>query len=1408
MFAQMMTRSDAFMKNQEQINKNNDLQFKNQQAALLDLQRTVGGIAQQLQEHPPGQFSGNTFPNPANQSAKAITTRSGKSLGEVVREREVEVDREDEVDEEIEVEAPGKVHTRLAPASTAHAEESPVEQRVERQPTRGRPAPVIDHSRLPFPARARQQKYAQEYGKFLEMFTQLKINLPFIEALQAMPKYAKFLKDLLKRKERIGELSNIPLTGGCSAVVLNKLPEKLTDPGTFTIPCFFGGATTPSHALADLGASINLMPFSLYERLGLGELTPTRMSLSLADRSVKYPRGVVENLLVKVDRFVFPVDFVVLDMEADERVPIILGRPFFRTAKAIIDVFDGKISLRAGDEVVTFEIDRAMQHPSCGDDVSGPCHSVYFLNSFISCVDTCFEYISGADLVGEGVVDEQSEDEIDEVEEECLDESDEVSAEPLGLDAINDESTPVEIPPPLELKVLPSHLEYAFLGEKSDMPVIISSKLTEEEKSRLIEVLREHSDAIAWRLSDIKGISPTFCTHRILMEDVFKPVVQPQRRLNPNMQEVVKKEVMKLLASGLIYPIFDSAWVSPTQVVPKKGGMTVVLNSKNELIPSRTVTGWRVCIDYRKLNDATRKDHFPLPFIDQMLERLAGQQFYCFLDGFSGYFQIPIAPEDQEKTTFTCPYGTYAYRRMPFGLCNAPATFQRCMIAIFQDMVESSMECLVNLERMLKRCVETKLMLNWEKCHFMVTEGIVLGHKISRAGIEVDRAKIDTISQLPPPTSVKSVRSFLGHAGFYRRFIRDFSKITRPMTRLLEKDVPFVFDEECLRAFEFLKERLVSAPILVSPDWSLPFELMCDASDYAVGAVLGQRREKHFHPIYYASKTLNDAQENYTTTEKELLAVVFAFDKFRSYLVLSKTVVFTDNSALRHLFQKKDAKPRLIRWILLLSEFDIEIKDKKGAENVAADHLSRLEDPKREEIREEAIGDRFPHESIDAVTAGAVDLPWFSDIANYLADGFVMESLSLQEKCKLTRDARKYIWDDPYLFRIGGDRVLRRCVSRDEGEGILRHVHEGLTGGHHGAHATAQKVFDCGFYWPTVVDDAAEFVRKCDRCQRTGNISSKDEMPQNPIQVLEVFDVWGIDFMGPFPSSSGNRYILVAIDYVSKWVEAQASPTNDARVVVRFLKKLFTRFGTPRAIISDRGTHFCNAVMEKALERYGVTHRLSTAYHPQTSGQVEIANRGVKRILEKTVGKSRQDWSDKLDDALWAFRTAYKTPLGTTPFMIVYGKSCHLPVELEHRALWALKTVNLDLTEAARRRFFQIHELEALRDAAYDRSWSIKEKSKALHDRRLRKLKEFKVGDRVLLFNSRLKLIAGKLKSRWSGPYVVKEVFPYGTVELFDEESSHAWKVNGHRLKHYIGGPIDTTEEETVPLSDPPSTAP
>ncbi|GKC70213.1 reverse transcriptase domain-containing protein [Tanacetum coccineum] len=379
------------------------------------------------------------------------------------------------------------------------------------------------------------------------------------------------------------------------------------------------------------------------------------------------------------------------------------------------------------------------------------------------------------------------------------------------------------------------------------------------------------------------------------MEDDYKPTVQSQRRVNPKIHEVIKKEVLKLLDAGMIYPISVSPWVSPVHCVPKKSGITVVANEENELISTCLVTGWRVCIDYRKLNEATRKDHFPLPFMDQMLERLAGKEFYCFLDGFSGYFQIPIDPQDQEKTNFTCPYGTFTYLRMPFGLCNAPGTFQRCMMAIFHDMIEKTMEvfmddfsvfgdsfdsCLSNLEKMLKRCEDTNLVLNWEKCHFMCREGIVLGHKISKSGIEVDRAKVDVIAKLPHPTTVKGVRSFLGHAGFYRRFIQDFSKIARPMTHLLEKETPFVFSKECIDVFETFKKKFTKAPILVIPDCNLPFELICDASDFAIGAVLGQQKTKHFQPIHYASKTMTESQIHYTMTKKEMLAVVYDFKKF------------------------------------------------------------------------------------------------------------------------------------------------------------------------------------------------------------------------------------------------------------------------------------------------------------------------------------------------------------------------------------------------------------------------------------------------------------------------------------------------------------------------------------------------
>nr|GEV01671.1 reverse transcriptase domain-containing protein [Tanacetum cinerariifolium] len=582
----------------------------------------------------------------------------------------------------------------------------------------------------------------------------------------------------------------------------------------------------------------------------------------------------------------------------------------------------------------------------------------------------------------------------------------------------------------LELKPLPNNLEYVFLEKPYFLPVFISSQLSKEKKNKLISILKEHKQAFAWKTTKTLGICPSICKHKIQLLDDKKPVVQKQRRLNPNMQVVVKKEIVKLLDTSIIYPIADSPWVSHIHCVSKKGGITVV----------------------------------------------------------------------------------------------------------------------------------TIKMMN-------------------------------------------------------------------------------LFQQELLQD---------------------PFR---------------SKDGKNFHLIYFLSKTLNPAQQKYTVTEKELVAVVFAFDKFRSYLILSKTIVHINYSALRHLFKKQDAKARFIRWILLLQEFDIEIKDRKGTQNVTTDHLSRV---KNDEISDDSeVDDNFPGILMEINTK---DEPWFADFTNYLVGDVILKGMTYQQKNKFFSDLKHYFWEEPYLFKVCSDGMIRRCISGPNTRTILDQCHYGPTGRHYGPNVTAKKILDSRFYWPTIIKEAHNLVRLCEACQKTGNISKRDEMPLNNIQVC--FNIWGIDFMGLFPKSYKFEYIHVAFDYVSKWAEAQAFITNDARVVHTFLKKLFCRFGMPKALISDRGTHSCNKIMERTMKRYGVNHRFSTSYHPQTSGQVENTNKALKRTLEKTVKDNPAIWLRKLDDALWAFRTAYRTPTGTTPYKLIYGKNCHLPFEIEHRAYWALKNCNLDLIAA------------------------------------------------------------------------------------------------------------------------------
>nr|GEZ74275.1 hypothetical protein [Tanacetum cinerariifolium] len=688
-------------------------------------------------------------------------------------------------------------------------------------------------------------------------------------------------------------------------LVLKKLLEKLEDPGLFLIPCDFLEFDN-CLALADL---------------------------ELADRTISKPTGEAENVFVKVRKFYFPDDFVVLDFIADPRVSLILGRPFLSTAHALIDVYEGEIILRHDEQSLTLKY---------GDTPSISYNNFESLNKVDLINATGEEYSQEVLRFSDVVANGNSTPYYDPIVSNSFltltpfDESNFLLLEEANaFVAIDDEPILPEIDATyydLEGDIL--ILEALLNRDNNKWPVIIAKDLSVDEKTTLIKVLNSWKKTIAWKLTNIKG-----------------------------------------------------------------------------------------------------------------------------------YFQIPIDLKDQEKTTSTCPYGAFSQERMPFGLRNAPSTFQRCMMAIFHDMIEQTMEVFMD--------------------DFSVF-GIVLGHKISKKGIEVDKAKIEVISKIPHPTTIKGIRSFLGHAGFYRIFIKDFSKISRPMTHLLEKNAPFVFSNDCVQAFQTLKEKLTEALLLIAPNWDQPFKLMCDSSDFAIGAVLGQQVEKHFRPIHYAR-----------------------------------------------------------------------------AKNYAADHLSRLENPYENVFDPKEINEFFPLETISK---------------------------------------------------------LSHHDQSQEAVDILTVCHSGPTGGHYGANYTAKK----------------------------------DEMPQNAIQVCEIFDVWGIDFMGPFLNSKGNKYILVAVDYLSKWVKAKALPKNNARVVVKFLKSLFSWFETPKALISDHRTHFYNDQFAKVMSKYGVTHRLSTAYYPQTSGQVEITNQGLKRILERTVKENRALWTDKLDDALWAFRMSFKTPIGFTPHRLKF----------------------------------------------------------------------------------------------------------------------------------------------------------
>ncbi|KAM1645449.1 hypothetical protein ACFXTN_006597 [Malus domestica] len=621
-------------------------------------------------------------PNGGFESAKVITLRSGKE----VRNKE---DEKIQIEEEEQTYPTARVALPMPqPSKTSHPS------------TAGKIVPnvVISNTNLPnipFPRIFAQSKKEESEKDILDTFRKVQVNIPLLDAIKQVPRYAKFLKELCTTRKRISTKEVVKVSENVSAVLQRKLPPKCKDPGSFTIPCIIGN-TRFEQCMLDLGASINVMPYSIYASMNLGELKHDGVIIQLADRSNAYPKGVIEDVLVQVNHLIFLVDFYVLEMEDSSHapsLPILLGRPFMKTARTKIDVFMGTLTMEFDGDIIRFNLSETIKYPiedhSCfAIDIVDPLAQVHLDRMNDDALEIALVHGIGARNEGGGILATHGMESDHITVPPCGEVFEMVAAfaslpsqsgkSPLSIldSVLANKLLPLIVQPPtLELKPLPCHLKYVFLGEDQTLPVIISSSLTAQEEDKLIRVLKEHKSAIGWTLADIKGISPTTCMHHILLDEGAKPSREAQRRLNPPMLEVVKKEVIKLLDCGVIYPISDSRWVSPVQVVPKKSGVTVVKNEEQELVPTRVVTG-----------------------------------------------------------------------------------------------------------------------------------------------IEVDKSKVDLVRHLPSPTSVREVRSFLGHAGFYRRFIKDFSKIAQPLCRLLQKEVAFEFDDACSTAFKQLKEALTSAPIITPPD--------------------------------------------------------------------------------------------------------------------------------------------------------------------------------------------------------------------------------------------------------------------------------------------------------------------------------------------------------------------------------------------------------------------------------------------------------------------------------------------------------------------------------------------------------------------------------------------------------------
>jgi hypothetical protein len=917
----------------------------------------------------------------------------------------------------------------------------------------------------------------------------------------------------------------------------------------------------------------------------------------------------------------------------------------------------------------------------------------------------------------------------------------------------------------------------------------LSKSLPPEKKRKYIELFKEYIDVFAWGYEDLKSYDTSIIQHRIPIKEEHKPFRQKLRRINPKLLPLIEKEIKKMYDAKIIVPLRFSKWVS-------------------NLVPTRKKTGEiRLCIDFRNLNKVSLKDNYPLPKMDHILQRVVGSSRISLLDGFSGYNQVLVHPEDQEKTTFTTPWGTFMYVKMPFGLMNAGATFQRAMdiafvdetgkfIVIYLDDVtvysKSDEEHFLHLRRVFEKCRKFGISLNPKKILFGLEEGKLLGHIISKDGIKIDPSRIEAIQKVEHPRNIKELQSFIGKINFLRRFIPNLVELLRNITNMLKKDTKIKWNAESKQSFEQVKHALTQAPVLISPDYTKDFYLFSFASEHTIAAVLLQKNSEGYEqPIAFFSKALRDAALNYNIMEKQAFTLVKAIKYFRVYILHSHTIAYVPNTVVKDILTQDNPDGRRGKWIAVILEYDIEIKPTKLIKGQGLAKLMAESNFHALDINFLVAVDGPEEQATPNIKEAFLNSPWYADLI------FVLHNL--QAPPGLTKTKARFIklkalkfcilegnlyWKDP-----GG--ILLNCLLKDEADKVLQDFHAGDCGGHLSWKTTTNKILRVGFYWPTLFVDVHQKVTSCHQCHIFEGKRKLLPLPMKPISVESPFQQWGLDFIGEIhpPSSGQHKWILTATDYFTKWIEVVPCRQATDSVIIKFLEtNILSRFGCPRKIITDNAVAFRSKRLIDFCNQYHITLGHSTAYYPQGNGLAESSNKSLVNILRKTLQENKKSWHNKLVFALWADRISTKRSIGMSPYQLVYGIEAIFPLSLGVLVMKLLQETQEEPNDVQRRINQMIHLMQS-REEVYNRTQVIQENIKKIYDKRTKE-DNFELGDLVLRWDSRNedKGKHGKFDSLWKGPYTIQAFRGNNAFLLANRDGSDlpGGPINGRMLKHYL----------------------